>query len=71
MTFDSSADETALQKQAAGLVRAYLDHVPNDETPLAVEVALEAPLVDPTTGENLGLPLVGIIDLIVGGQGGR
>jgi putative RecB family exonuclease len=70
MTFDSSADETALQKQAAGLVRAYLGHVPNDENPLAVEVALEAPLVDPTTGENLGLPLVGIIDLIVGGQGG-
>jgi hypothetical protein len=70
MTFDSSDDETALQKRAVGLVRAYLNHVPNDENPLAVEVAVEAPLVDPTTGENLGLPLVGIIDLILGGEGG-
>jgi hypothetical protein len=32
---------------------------------LAVEVAAEAPLVDPQTGENLGIPLVGIIDLVL------
>jgi CRISPR/Cas system-associated exonuclease Cas4 (RecB family) len=35
-----------------------------------VEVALEAPLVDPDTGEDLGLPLVGVLDLVLDGQAG-
>jgi hypothetical protein len=30
-----------------------------------VEAAIEAPLVDPQSGEDLGLPLVGIIDLVL------
>ena len=70
MTFDSPAEEMALQKRAARLVTAYLSYVPQDERPVGVEVASDAPLVDPTTGENLGIPLVGIIDLILGGEGG-
>ena len=40
--------------------------MPADEPkPLAVEVAVEAPLVDPVTGENLGLPMVGVMDLVI------
>jgi len=46
------------------LVRAYLGTAPADERPLAVESALEAPLVDPSSGEDLGIPLLGIVDLI-------
>ena len=71
MKFESVADEQAMQKQAIDLVGAYLKAVPADEPrPLAVEAALEAPLVDPATGENLGIPLVGIVDLILDGQDG-
>jgi putative RecB family exonuclease len=65
MTFDSTDSEKAMQQQVAELVRVYLDTVPKDEKPLAVEVAAEAPLVDPFTGENLGIPLVGVLDLVI------
>jgi len=37
---------------------------------MALEVATNAPLVDPWTGEDLGIPLVGVIDLIVGSPDG-
>ena len=70
MTFDSTDAEQALQRQATDLVRAYLAQVPKDEKPQAVEVAAEAPLVDPTTGENVGIPLVGVMDLVLEGQHG-
>ncbi len=66
MTFDSTAEETALQQQVADLVRAYLAQVPVDEPrPLAVEATMEVPLVDPLTGEDLGIPLLGIVDLVL------
>ena len=67
VTFDSVADEQALRQQACDLVQTYLASMPQDEKPVAVEVALEAPLVDPDTGEDLGLPLVGVIDLVLAG----
>jgi CRISPR/Cas system-associated exonuclease Cas4 (RecB family) len=71
MQFDSAAEEQALQGQAVDLVAAYLAHLPADEPrPLAVETALEAPLVDPHTGEDLGIPLVGIVDLVLDGNEG-
>ncbi len=70
MDFDSTDAETAMRQQVADLVRAYLANVPKDEKPLAVEVAAEAPLVDPTTGEDLGIPLVGVIDLVLDGETG-
>ncbi len=54
-----------MRQQVAGLVRVYLDAVPNDEKPLAVEVAAEAPLIDPVTGEDLGIPLLGVLDLVL------
>ncbi len=66
MSFVSVANEQALLTQAASLVKAYLLQVPTIEPrPLAVEVALEAPLVDPMNGEDLGIPLVGILDLVL------
>ena len=65
MKFDSSAEEQALQKQTIDLVTAYLSQIPKDERPLAVETAAEAPLIDPGTGEDLGIPLVGVMDLVL------
>ena len=70
MDFDSTDDETAMRQQVADLVRVYLANVPKDEKPLAVEVAAEAPLVDPDTGEDLGMPLVGVIDLVLDNEAG-
>jgi len=71
MVFKSEADEAALKPQANVLVMAYLESVPAAEPrPIAVEVTMEAPLVDPVTGENLGIPLLGIVDLIAGGEDG-
>jgi hypothetical protein len=71
MKFESSAAGQTLQLQAVDLMTAYLQQVPDDEpNPLAVEVALEAPLVDPAACEDLGIPLAGIIDLVLDGQEG-
>ena len=45
---------------------AYLAQIPGDEpSPLAVESVMEAPLVDASTGEDLGISLVGITDLLL------
>lgn len=66
MQFDNGAAEQAAQQQVASLVAAYVQQLPTDERrPLAVEVSCEAPLVDPVSGENLGIPLVGVIDLVL------
>ena len=70
MDFDSPDVENAMRQQVADLVRVYLANVPKDEKPLAVEVAAEAPLVDSVSGEDLGIPLVGIIDLVLDGEAG-
>ena len=70
VSFGCVADEQALQKQACDLVKAYLAIVPPDEKPLAVEVALESPLVDPESGEDLGMPLVGVVDLVLDSEAG-
>jgi len=69
--FDSAAGEAALKTQAGDLVRAYLQQLPADEPrPLAVEATMEAPLVDPASGEDLGIPLLGIADLVLPGEEG-
>jgi hypothetical protein len=66
MSFGSVAVEQACQDQTLVLVQAYLGQVPpSEQRPLAVEVAVEAPLVDPATGEDLGMPLVGVMDLVL------
>jgi hypothetical protein len=64
--FESSAEEQALRFKAAELLRAYLAKVAGEAAhPLAVETALNAPLVDPRSGEDLGIPLVGVLDLVL------
>jgi len=69
--FSSPADEAAARQQSQGLVQAYLAQLPAGEPrPLAIETALEAPLLDPVTGTSLGVPLVGVIDLILPGAEG-
>ena len=66
MKFDSVEKESDLKAQASGLVDAYIKQVPEDEPPpMAVEVTMEVPIVDPVTGEDLGIPLLGIVDLIL------
>lgn len=65
------ADLAELDQQATGLVRTYLQQVPRDEgRPTAVELTLRAPLIDPVTGENLGIDLLGVLDLVLPGDGG-
>jgi putative RecB family exonuclease len=71
MRFDSTAEEDALKQQALALVAVYMDHVADTlEIPLAVETSMEAPLIDPDTGEDLGIPLTGIVDLVVDERAG-
>lgn len=66
VSFASADDEIAARQQTADLLRAYLAFVPKDEArPLAVEASIEAPLLDPRTGENLGIPLLGVMDLVL------
>lgn len=71
VAFYTSVDETNARVQAKELVRTYLSQLPAEEPrPVAVESALEAPLVDPATGEDLGISLVGIVDLVLPEPGG-
>lgn len=70
MQFDTANSELACQRQAAELIAAYLRHADPDETPLAVEVSLQVPLVDPSTDEDLGMPLLGILDLVLADASG-
>lgn len=60
------ADEAGCQQQAIALLGVYLQQVPADEPrPLAVEELAEVRLIDPRSGEDLGIPLLGIMDLIL------
>jgi CRISPR/Cas system-associated exonuclease Cas4 (RecB family) len=71
VSFKDAADEVKLRTQSGDLVAAYLVQVPVDEpTPTTVETKLEVPLVDPFTGEDLGIPLLGVVDLVVNGEDG-
>lgn len=66
VTFTSTSQEAALQTQAGDLVKAYVARLPADEPrPLAVEITMQAPVVDPQTGEDLGISLLGVADLIL------
>lgn len=71
MAFDDAEAEATLKAQAWHLVSVYLAAVPADEPlPLAVEIPLEASLVDPRTSEDLGVNLFGILDLVVDDHAG-
>ena len=64
-------DSDKLLGKSCQLVLAYLAQIPDDEPrPLAVETMLEVPLIDPETGVDLGIPLRGIIDLVLDERGG-
>ncbi len=65
MAFVSTDDESKLKDKAVELIRAYLGQRGDEPVPMAVETTLQEPLVDPFTGEDLGIPLLGIVDLIV------
>jgi putative RecB family exonuclease len=67
MRFASIEEEGKLKMKAVDLVSAYLKSVAADEAmPVLVETSLECPLVDPATGEDLGISLLGIVDLVLG-----
>jgi CRISPR/Cas system-associated exonuclease Cas4 (RecB family) len=71
MKFETAEDSDAARRQVVGLVQTYVQLLPADEPPpLAVETSLEAPLVDPVTGEDLGIKLLGIVDLVLDGRDG-
>ena len=71
VAFDSQAQEESCRRQTVELVTHYLGELPADEPrPLAVETMLEVLLVDLHSGEDLGIPLVGVIDLVLTGQAG-
>jgi len=71
MRFESQQEEGILKKQAVDLIALYLLQTADVvDIPIAVETSMEAPLVDPETGEDLGIPLTGIVDLIVDDSAG-
>lgn len=71
VSFGSADEEQKFRRQAADLVSAYVGQLPPDEgRPLAIEAAMESSLVDPRTGEDFGISLVGIVDLIVDDEDG-
>ena len=57
--FESAAAQDKLKQQASGLVRSYIGQVPEEEPrPIAVEVTMEAELVDPGTLHQLQTKLL-------------
>ena len=69
--FDDPDHETKCRNQVADLVKTYLAETDiTSERPIAVEQKYEVPLIDPLTGENLGIPLVGVVDLVLNGEDG-
>jgi hypothetical protein len=70
--FENDADEEKSRYQILDLVTAYLSAIPvNEEKPIAVEQRYEMPLIDPATRENLGFPLVGVLDLVLNEECGQ
>ena len=71
IAFKDTTEEAKLRTQSASLVTAYLAQLPADEpAPTTVETKLEVQLVDPFTGEDLGIPLLGVVDLVVNNNEG-
>lgn len=71
MTFESVAAELQLKRQTADLVGMYVKLMADaHDIPLAVETTLQQPLFDPLGGEDLGIPLLGVLDLILDDRDG-
>ena len=66
MLFESAIQEDAMKRQAADLIAVYLERTgDDDEILLNVETTLQEPLIDPFSGQELGIPLLGVLDLIL------
>ena len=64
--FDSPAEETLYRRRFWELFVAYVTSLPQDEpAPLAVMAFMEARLIHPGSGEDLGMPLVARVDLVL------
>lgn len=64
--FGNERESQAACLQTVQLVETYLRERPTDEgVPQAVECAWQAPLIDPIDGHDFGVPLAGIIDLLL------
>ena len=64
--WSSEEESSKCRDQAVGLVQTYIrEYADQSERIIAMESSLETPLVDPDTGEDLGIPLFGIIDLVL------
>jgi hypothetical protein len=64
--FTSTVEEQATMQQTFELLSTYLNRVPAAELrPLEVKRYVKAPLIDQDCGEDLGLPLVGTLDLLL------
>lgn len=64
--FPSRKEERACLDQALALTSCYLETVPRYEAfPSLVEGKLEASLVNPLTGENHNVALLGVLDLVL------
>lgn len=69
--WESADEETRTRTQAKELVAAYMKQVsPEEGQPMAVETRLQVPLIDPTSGEDFGIPLLGVVDLVLAGADG-
>ena len=69
--FCDDAEEEKARYQVLSLVTSYLESVAiQNERPVAIEKRYEVPLIDPLTGEYFGIPLVGVIDLVLEEESG-
>jgi hypothetical protein len=69
--FDDTAHEEKCRLQVTDLVKAYLAEVDiAEEKPLMVERKFEVGLYDPANGEEIGLPLLGVVDLVLDSEYG-
>ncbi len=63
--FGKAEDCDRLRDKAASLAEKYFEFAASEDCrPLAVETPLHVPLVDPDNGEDLGVPMFGIVDLV-------
>lgn len=66
LSFNTCDEEQSLKQQSIRLVETYLDqHAPAEGRPIAVESRLKCRLIDPLSGVDLGISLLGFVDLIL------
>ncbi len=66
MDWESTSEAEKTRYQAIDLVRTYIgEYADQPERIVAMEASLEAPLIDPANGDDLGVPLYGIVDLVL------